>query len=130
MLLIKIKYIEIFMKKTFVTLFSALILCGIPPKSHAQTTTVTTITKTQPQEPMKVVYHLTEGTVQASKAIGNICNHLAANPTAKIVVVAHGSGIDFLLIDAKDANGQGYEGAVSELVAKGVDFRVCNNTLA
>jgi len=34
---------------------------------------------------IKVVYHLSEGIPQASRAIGNIRNHLAADPTAKIV---------------------------------------------
>ena len=42
---------------------------------------------------VKVVYHLSEGIPQASRAIGNIRNHLAADPSAKIVVVAHGAGI-------------------------------------
>ena len=31
---------------------------------------------------IKVVYHLSEGIPQASRAIGNIRNHLAADPTA------------------------------------------------
>jgi intracellular sulfur oxidation DsrE/DsrF family protein len=51
---------------------------------------------------IKVVYHLSEGIPQASRAIGNIRNHLAADPTAKIVVVTHGLGIDFLLDGAKN----------------------------
>ena len=46
---------------------------------------------------VKVVYHLSEGVPQASRAIGNIRNHLNADPSAKIVVVTHGLGIDFLL---------------------------------
>ena len=78
---------------------------------------------------IKVVYHLVEGIPQASRAIGNIRNHLAADPNVKIVVVAHGAGIDFLLDGATNATGQSFAGSVSDLVAKGVDFRVCNNTL-
>ena len=77
----------------------------------------------------KVVYHLVDGIPQASRAIGNIRNHLAAEPSVKIVVVAHGAGIDFLLEGANNAAGQSFAGSVSDLVAKGVDFRVCNNTL-
>ena len=46
---------------------------------------------------VKVVYHLSEGIPQASRAIGNIRNHLNADPSVKIVVVTHGLGIDFLL---------------------------------
>ena len=45
-------------------------------------------------DPVKVVYHMSEGIPQASRAMANIRNHLAADPTAKIVVVTHGLGID------------------------------------
>jgi intracellular sulfur oxidation DsrE/DsrF family protein len=78
---------------------------------------------------IKVVYHLSEGIPQASRAIGNIRNHLAADPTAKIVVVTHGLGIDFLLDGATNQMDQPFAGSVSDLVSKGVEFRVCNNTL-
>lgn len=78
---------------------------------------------------VKVVYHLSEGLPQASRAIGNIRNHLAADPTAKIVVVAHGAGIDFLLDGASNAQNQTFAGSISDLANQGVEFRVCNNTL-
>lgn len=78
---------------------------------------------------VKVVYHLSEGIPQASRAIGNIRNHLAADPTVKIVVVTHGLGIDFLLDGATNQTKQPFAGSVSDLVSKGVEFRVCNNTL-
>ena len=78
---------------------------------------------------IKVVYHLNEGIPQASRAIGNIRNHLNADPKVKIVVVTHGPGIDFLLDGAIQPMGQAFAGSVSDLVSKGVEFRVCNNTL-
>jgi intracellular sulfur oxidation DsrE/DsrF family protein len=78
---------------------------------------------------IKVVYHLSEGISQASRAIGNIRNHLAADPTVKIVVVTHGLGIDFLLDGATNQMDQPFAGSVSDLASKGVEFRVCNNTL-
>ena len=78
---------------------------------------------------VKVVYHLNEGTAQASRAIGNIRNHLNADPSANIVVVTHGPGIDFLLEGANNASGQPFAASVSDLVSKGVQFNVCNNTL-
>lgn len=78
---------------------------------------------------VKVVYHLSEGVPQASRAIGNIRNHLAADPQAKIVVVAHGLGIDFLLDGATNQLDQPFAGAVGDLAGRGVEFRVCNNTL-
>jgi len=77
----------------------------------------------------KVVYHLNEGLAQASRAIGNIRNHLTAEPGTKIVVVTHGAGIDFLLDGAVNAQNQPFSGGIGELAGRGVEFRVCQNTL-
>ncbi|MCA2998698.1 MAG: DsrE family protein [Rhodocyclaceae bacterium] len=79
--------------------------------------------------PVKVIYHVSEGTDQATNALRNIRNHLSADPTAKISVVTHANGIDFLLDGAKDKNGNDYVSNVQELVKRGVDFRVCKLTL-
>lgn len=79
--------------------------------------------------PVKVAYHLTEGIEQAVKAMRNVRNHLAADPTAKIVVVANGPGIDFLLDGAQDKNGNPFDATVQDLVTRHVEFRVCRNTL-
>lgn len=78
---------------------------------------------------IKVVYHLNEGIPQASRALPNIRNHLNADPSVKIVVVTHGLGIDFLLDGAVNLKGQTYTGDIAELVGRGVEFRVCSNTL-
>jgi intracellular sulfur oxidation DsrE/DsrF family protein len=82
-----------------------------------------------PGEPVKVVYHMNEGVERAPQMIRNIRNHLSADPKVKIVVVSHAAGINFLLRDAKDANGNPFEVAVQDLVSKGVEFRVCEFTL-
>ncbi|MBX3610626.1 MAG: DsrE family protein [Hydrogenophaga sp.] len=78
---------------------------------------------------IKTVYHMSEGIPQAVRGLRNIQNHLSADPKAKIVVVAHGAGIDFLLQGATTPNEQSFAGAIGDLAAKGVEFRVCNNTL-
>ena len=83
----------------------------------------------QAAEGVKVVYHLSEGIEQATRAINNIRNHLEAAPDTKIVVVAHGRGIDFLLEGAQDAKGRPFSAGIGELAGRGVEFRVCNNTL-
>ena len=80
-------------------------------------------------ERIKVVYHVSEGLEQASNAVRNIRNHLSADPAVKITVVTLAGGINFLLEDAKDKNGNPYDAMVQDLVSKGVDFRVCNFTL-
>lgn len=78
---------------------------------------------------IKVIYHVNTGVETAAGILGNIRNHLSADPSAKIVVVTHGLGIDFLLDGAKDSKGREFSGVVSDLSGKGVQFRVCNNTL-
>lgn len=79
--------------------------------------------------PVKVVYHVNQGNAQALDALRNIRNHLTADPTAKIVVVTHAGGINFLLDGAKDSNGAPFDATVQELKGRGVDFRVCRFTL-
>lgn len=76
----------------------------------------------------KVVYHFNDS-ANATAGMNNIKNHLASSPNAKIVAVTHGKGIDFLLDGATDKDGNPYNVKVEELMAKGVEFRVCNNTL-
>lgn len=76
----------------------------------------------------KVVYHVNDA-ANARVAMRNINNHLNANPNAKIVVVTHGKGIDFLLNDAKDDKGDTYTAQIAGLKDKGVAFDVCANTL-
>jgi uncharacterized protein len=105
----------------FFTLLKSLLACTVLAsalQAHAQS-----------QPAIKVVYHLSDGIAQATRAIGNIRNHLAADPTAKIVVVTHGAGIDFLLDGAVTTSKQPFSGSIGDLAAKGVEFRVCNNTL-
>lgn len=82
-----------------------------------------------PGDPVKVVYHMNEGVERAPQMLRNIRNHLNADPKAKIVVVSHAAGINFLLKDAKDANGNPFEVTVQDLVSKGVEFRLCAYTL-
>ncbi len=76
----------------------------------------------------KVVYHVNDAD-NATAAMRNIRNHLNAEPGAKIVVVTHGKGIDFLLDGAEDKNKNPYNVTVQGLKGQGVEFKVCNNTL-
>ncbi len=78
---------------------------------------------------VKAVYHINTDVDTISPILGNIRNHLSEDPKAKIVVVTHGAGINFLLQDAKDSRGREFSGPVSDLASNGVEFRVCNNTL-
>ncbi len=77
----------------------------------------------------KVVYHVNDTGAQAANALRNIGNHLEVNPKARIVVVTHAQGVDFLFDGAKDRNGNPYNIAVEELKGRGVQFDVCEITL-
>jgi intracellular sulfur oxidation DsrE/DsrF family protein len=77
----------------------------------------------------KVVYHINDSAEQAGNALRNIGNHLEVNPQAKIIVVTHARGVDFLMDGAKDKNGNPYNIRVEELKQHGVQFDVCEITL-
>ena len=77
----------------------------------------------------KVVYHINDAGSQALSGLRNLKNHLDTDAGAQITVVTHAQGVDFLMQDAKDRNGNPYEIAVQELVRRGVKFEVCEITL-
>ncbi len=77
----------------------------------------------------KVVYHFDSGMAQATKGLRNVRNHLDVDPKAKIVVVAHAEGVDFLMEGAKTTNNQDFASLVSDLSARGVSFEICEITL-
>ena len=79
--------------------------------------------------PDKVVYHINDSAEQADNALRNIGNHLEVNPKARIVVVTHARGVDFLFDGAKNRNGNPYNIAVEDLKSRGVQFDVCEITL-
>lgn len=78
--------------------------------------------------PDKVVYHINDS-ANATALIRNVGNHLDVDPTARIVVVSHSQGVDFLMNDARDANGNPYNINVEKLAGRGVTFDVCEITL-
>jgi hypothetical protein len=76
-----------------------------------------------------VVYHVNDSGAQADNALRNIGNHLEVNPKAKIVVVTHARGVDFLFDGATNKGGNPYNIRVEELKQRGVEFDVCEITL-
>ena len=115
------------MNRTLTPLLAALLLAAAPMTQAAPAKAKAAATAPAAAEE-KVVYHINDASV-ARIALRNIQNHITATPDAKIVVVTHGKGIDFLLNDAKDDKGEAYQTQVAGLKEKGVDFRVCRNTL-
>lgn len=112
------------MTRTLTPLLAALLLATAPMAYAAQPAEAAAPSASAEE---KVVYHINDAAV-ARMAMNNANNHLTASPNAKIVVVTHGKGIDFLLNGAKDEKGE-FAPVVAGLKEKGVDFRVCRNTL-
>jgi intracellular sulfur oxidation DsrE/DsrF family protein len=77
----------------------------------------------------RVIYHIDDAALQGLKGLRNIRNHLDVDPQAKITVVTHANGVDFLMEGAKDNQGGAFAGPVAALVARGVKFEVCEITL-
>lgn len=73
----------------------------------------------------KLVLQVSEGAEQGDYAMSIASNLLKTEPGAAIQIVAYSKGVDFLL--------DGFRGKpdeVNALQAKGVVFKVCNNTLS
>jgi intracellular sulfur oxidation DsrE/DsrF family protein len=114
------------MRRAFIRASAALAAIGLAAKAAAQTAPAAPAGK---GGRVKVVYQLSEGIDQAVRAMGNLRNHLNGAPDTKLVVVAFGYGVDFLVEGAKDSRGNTFEGPVGALASAGVEFRVCRNTL-
>lgn len=113
------------MTRTLTPLLAAFLL-ATAPMAQASPLAEAAVPAAAVQE--KVVYHINDSE-NAMIALRNVQNHLNASKDVHIVVVTHGKGIDFLLNDAQDKSGNPFEPVVQALKEKGVDFRVCNNTL-
>lgn len=79
--------------------------------------------------PDRVAYHFGDGVEQAWRGLQYIRNHLEADPSARITVVAHAAGVDFLMKGAKSSRGNEFRHAIEELDLLGVVFKVCEITL-
>jgi uncharacterized protein len=77
----------------------------------------------------KVVYHIDDAALQATKGLRNIKNHVDTDPSAQITVITHAQGVDFLMDGAQDKGGYPYQLLVADLVKRGVKFEICEITL-
>ncbi len=87
------------------------------------------LTSARAEEPIKIVYHVMDTDAQGMLAMGNIRNHLRADPSAKITLVALFKGINLLMEGTTDKNGNPYALAIEELAGKGVQFEICQNSM-
>lgn len=108
------------MKRSLSAIALRIVLCACMPAALASGPAAT--------EEIRTVYHINE-IDKARGLLANVRNHLRDDPNVKIVVIANGGGIDFLLKDAVDKNGSPFAPALEELAKSGVAFKVCRNTL-
>ena len=80
----------------------------------------------------KVVYHFDNSDAQATAGLRTLRNYKDTAPDTVIIAVAQGDGVKFLMEGAKDPKNPNieYGPLISDLVAKGVKFEVCELTLA
>jgi len=107
------------MTKTGTRIFALLMLAALPWMAAGAAAA---------DDAVKVVYHLPDDQA-AMLAMMNVSNHLASDPNAKIVVVALSRGVRAFVFGAQDATGKLYADWVDQLTARGVEFRMCQNTM-
>ncbi len=83
------------------------------------------------QDKVKVVYHFDNSDAQATAGLRTLRNYMDTAPDTEIIAVALGDGVRFLMEDAKDPKNPNiqYGPLISDLVAKGVKFEICELTL-
>lgn len=79
--------------------------------------------------PVRAVYHLDADSKGTTAALHQIRNQLTVDPTAKIVVVAIGQSVPFLLKGSKTEGGYPFALMVEDLQQSGVRFEACGNTM-
>lgn len=79
----------------------------------------------------KVVYHFDNSATQATSGLRTLRNYLDVAPKTQIIAVALGDGVHFLKEGAKDPKNANidYGPLISDLVARGVKFEICELTL-
>lgn len=79
----------------------------------------------------KVVYHFDNSDTQATAGLRTLRNYMDTAPDTQIIAVALGDGVHFLMDGARDKKNPDieYGPLISDLVAKGVKFEICELTL-
>jgi intracellular sulfur oxidation DsrE/DsrF family protein len=80
-----------------------------------------------PSAPRTRCYHVNDTQSRAGRPAQRA--HLDTDPTARITVVAHAFGVDFLMEGMKDRSENAFEPMVAALKNRGVKFEVCEITL-
>ena len=106
-------------------LLLCLLISGFEDPSVSAQNTPTDAPKVATLKALKIVFQLTTNDTLVHKAlVKQIQNALTAAPNAKIEVVCHSNGIEFLT-----ASKTKFAQNITDLRTKGVEFAACENTL-
>jgi intracellular sulfur oxidation DsrE/DsrF family protein len=109
-----------------ITLTLLLGLCAACAPAAASRAAETASTQSAP---VRVVFHLDTDSKGTVTALHQVRNLLTADPTAKIVVVAVGESVRFLVRGSKTEGGYPFALMIEDLQQSGVRFEACNNTM-
>lgn len=80
-------------------------------------------------EPVRVVYHLDADSKGTTTALHQVRNQLQADPTAKIIIVAIGTSVRFLVKGSLTEGGYPFALMIEDLQQSGVRVEACGNTM-
>ncbi len=80
-------------------------------------------------EPVRVVYHLDADSKGTTTALHQVRNQLQADPTAKVIIVAIGTSVRFLVKGTLTEGGYPFALMIEDLQQSGVRVEACGNTM-
>lgn len=116
------------MKSAFKITGLAVLLLSLIQLSGCSSTPSEGFKQTKSTNPIKTVYHVDDSNY-ANEAMRLANLQLSIDPKAKITFVTNSRGVDFLFDGATDIYGRPYIVNIERLMYKGVDFKVCKDTL-
>lgn len=81
-------------------------------------------------EPVRVVYHIDADSKGTTTALHQVRNQLKADPTAKIIIVAIGPSVRFLVKGSLTEGGYPFALMIEDLQQSGVRVEACGTTMA
>ena len=97
--------------------FTSQICLGAPKAVHVQS------------DPMRVIYQLDGDNKDTTTALHQIKNQLTADPASKIIVLAIGKSVRFVVRGSKTEGGYPYALMIEDLQQMGARIEVCGTTM-
>lgn len=82
-----------------------------------------------PPQPVRVVYHIDADSKGTTTALHQVRNQLQADPTAKVIIVAIGPSVRFLVKGSLTEGGYPFALMIEDLQQSGVRVEACGTTM-